>query len=541
MGTIHHESDVYLITEYMEGGTLWKLLNNKAKPLPWLTRVNIAIDVARAITYLHARNIIHRDLKCRNLLIDRNIRVKVCDFGLCREANPEQQKFMTKSGTDEWMAPEVILGNPYNAKADSFSFGMVLFEIITREKPPSRDPMRGFELDPAEISAALPADCPPELRVMTLDCIKSDQNARPGFKEIMDRLFKLRDRLKPPKKPKEGADFSSLPPNFSTHHSPEILPPPEPLTLPPITPRTEAALLSALPPPPDPSTSAKRPPSAKRVFKKTVTELPDPGVATNSPPTAMAPPPLDFPPNLPQMGVPESPLDTEKSSKRERRKSAKLTSSDLIAHASTPDLPPPMGALSSSLNLPPPPVDEQQKDKKRKSEKRKDKKDVERAVSPPPVMHPPPMHPPPISSSLPQPLPNAPAPVSTPSNLPPPSMSVPQQHPPVMHSIPPPQAMAPPVMPTSSPPPPAAAAPVPVIPKLPALANIPVVGAPRTVAASPAVTPHNAASAAVPPTVPISQQPHQPSSTPTGASLPPPPPAMIPPPTLVPPPFPPPL
>lgn len=442
MGTILHGGDVYLITEYMEGGTLWKLLSAKAKPLPWLTRVNISIDVARAITYLHARNIIHRDLKCRNLLIDRNIRVKVCDFGLCRETNPEQQKFMTKSGTDEWMAPEVILGNPYNAKADSFSFGMVLFEILTREKPPPRDPMRGFELDPNEISAALPTDCPPDLRQLTLDCIQSDQNARPGFKDIMDRLFKLRDRLKPPKKAKEG-DSSTLPANFMVHsYQPDILPPPEAMVLPPMTPRTEAQLMatSTMPPPPaDAGASSKRPATGapKRVFKKTVTEVPADGgpVPPGSPTLA---PLLDtIPP--PTAAAEASEPASDKMSKKDRRKSTKLLQSEIQA-AELP--PPPMASgPGASLSLPPPPLpDEKEHKPKRKSEKRP-KKELDRAVSPPP---------------------NHPAP--PPLAAPPPALAGPS-------ALAPPPALS-----TATPPSPAAA----VIPKLPSsMANVPVLQSSR--------------------------------------------------------------
>jgi serine/threonine protein kinase len=170
MGICKEGTDIYVITEYVEGGTLWKLVKNKAKALTWLTRVSFALDVSKAIAYLHARNIIHRDLKCKNLLVDKTLHVKVCDFGLSRDTGENEQKFMTKAGTDRWMAPEVILGNPYNVKADSFSFGMTLYELVCRAKPPERHPMNGYHVETAELLAQIPPDCPPELKQLMLEC-----------------------------------------------------------------------------------------------------------------------------------------------------------------------------------------------------------------------------------------------------------------------------------------------------------------------------------------------------------------------------------
>jgi serine/threonine protein kinase len=69
MGICEHEKDIYLITEYISGGDLWRILRNKSIELNWETRINFAIDISQAMAFLHAKNIVHRDLKCKNLLV----------------------------------------------------------------------------------------------------------------------------------------------------------------------------------------------------------------------------------------------------------------------------------------------------------------------------------------------------------------------------------------------------------------------------------------------------------------------------------------
>lgn len=97
----------------------------------------IMLQVARALHFMHARGLIHRDLKSSNVLVTRDFSVaKLTDFGVSRKALGEQESEMTATtGTFQWMAPEVIAGENYNSKADVYSFGVMLNELLTGKAP----------------------------------------------------------------------------------------------------------------------------------------------------------------------------------------------------------------------------------------------------------------------------------------------------------------------------------------------------------------------------------------------------------------------
>ena len=191
IGVCNHESGLLLVTEWVRNGDLRKYLKNDAVQMPWKLRIKVANDVACAMAYLHSRNIIHRDLKAKNLLVDDNWRIKICDFGFARIASQDQQRPMTLCGTDDWMAPEVILGMPYGPEADIFSFGIVLAEIASRKKITTelqRSPLDAYGLDVAKFRALLPDDCPPDFAMLVERCCEYDPKDRPPFKKIIKEL-----------------------------------------------------------------------------------------------------------------------------------------------------------------------------------------------------------------------------------------------------------------------------------------------------------------------------------------------------------------
>jgi LIM domain kinase 1 len=189
MGLSRNVTDVYIITEYIAGGDLRKILKDDTKELSWTLRSRIATDVAYAMTFLHSKGLIHRDLKSNNLLVADNWKVKVCDFGFSRRVN--KGELMTLCGTDEWMAPEVMCGDKYDEKADVFSFGMVLTELITRKKPPLRKPATGFRFEVGPFKATVPPDCPPALVELAISCSEQMPENRPHFRDILPRLKDL--------------------------------------------------------------------------------------------------------------------------------------------------------------------------------------------------------------------------------------------------------------------------------------------------------------------------------------------------------------
>jgi len=132
-------SDLCIVMEYMEGGDLRSLLNEyqRAGHPVGIDRekATIALHVSHALTYLHSLSpaVIHRDLKSRNILLSRDRQAKLTDFGISRERL--DQTMTAGVGTSLWMAPEVMLGERYDDKADMFSFGVVLSELDVHTLP----------------------------------------------------------------------------------------------------------------------------------------------------------------------------------------------------------------------------------------------------------------------------------------------------------------------------------------------------------------------------------------------------------------------
>ncbi|RLN97083.1 hypothetical protein BBJ28_00003317 [Nothophytophthora sp. Chile5] len=126
-------SDLCAVSEYMEGGDLRALLvAYKEQGLPTgfdYSKATIALHVVHALTYLHSLDppVVHRDLKSKNILLNAELDAKLTDFGVSRE---RVDSTMTAGvGTSLWMAPEVMMGEKYDEKADIFSFGVVLSEL----------------------------------------------------------------------------------------------------------------------------------------------------------------------------------------------------------------------------------------------------------------------------------------------------------------------------------------------------------------------------------------------------------------------------
>ncbi|POM74233.1 TKL protein kinase [Phytophthora palmivora] len=135
-------SDICVVLEFMDGGELRTLLDKYEKekyPVGFnREKTKIALEVCHALTYLHSSSpsIIHRDLKSRNILLNSEMKAKLSDFGISRE---RLDRTMTAGvGTSLWMAPEVMLGERYDDKADVFSFGVVLSELDVHTLPYTR-------------------------------------------------------------------------------------------------------------------------------------------------------------------------------------------------------------------------------------------------------------------------------------------------------------------------------------------------------------------------------------------------------------------
>ncbi|KAF4674347.1 protein kinase kinase kinase [Perkinsus chesapeaki] len=149
MGAATKTAPLMMVCEFCEGGTIFDLAHNKRDvDISWRQRMKMLLDIAKGMNYLHTcdppivRELIHRDLKSLNLLLVERVEdefdtpiVKVADFGLSKLKASATQNMTANAGTYHWMAPEVLNGEKYDEKVDSYSYAIVMYEILCRLIP----------------------------------------------------------------------------------------------------------------------------------------------------------------------------------------------------------------------------------------------------------------------------------------------------------------------------------------------------------------------------------------------------------------------
>ncbi len=186
------ESPPLLVMELAPGGSLYDLLKDGSQALPWSQRLRLLRDIALGLSVLHAHELLHRDLKSLNILLDMNGRAKLCDFGL--STLKSQVRDTSEVGTLLWNAPEVLQGKGATAASDIYSFAMICWEVVTRRLPYSH--LKTDELGrdwPKRVLMPLvlkghreivPTDCPLELAVVIQACWAQDPARRPTASQV---------------------------------------------------------------------------------------------------------------------------------------------------------------------------------------------------------------------------------------------------------------------------------------------------------------------------------------------------------------------
>jgi len=181
----------YIITEYMPNGDLFNRLHSKPNIITPTMRSIIALDVARGVEYLHSKSIIHRDLKSLNILLDKDFRAKICDFGMVR--TKELKRRMTGLiGTPSWMAPEVLLSyHNYDEKVDVYSFAIILWELLTGSPPFKNTSPSELCNFVAERGGRLPIpeNTPKKLSNLIQKCWDQDPSHRPSMDKVVQMLL----------------------------------------------------------------------------------------------------------------------------------------------------------------------------------------------------------------------------------------------------------------------------------------------------------------------------------------------------------------
>jgi len=226
LGQLHHPNLVKLIGycleydnrllvyEFMARGSLENhLFKRSAQPLPWETRVKVAIDAARGLSFLHSSEsqVIYRDFKASNILLDSEFNAKLSDFGLAKAGPTGDQTHVSTQvmGTHGYAAPEYVATGRLTAKCDVYSFGVVLLELLSGRRAVDKekvgleqklvdwaksfldDKRKIFRLMDTKLGGQYPRKGALILATLGMSCVNLDSRARPPMDEVLKILEKI--------------------------------------------------------------------------------------------------------------------------------------------------------------------------------------------------------------------------------------------------------------------------------------------------------------------------------------------------------------
>ena len=192
---------VYIIMEYADDGDLKaKIKQHKQKNIPFKEEniINWFIEICDAINYVHKQNIIHRDLKPNNIFLMKNNHIKLGDFGIARILHPDESAANTQIGTQPYLSPEIVKGEPYDYKTDIWDLGVILYEMINFKNPFEGKGMHGLYMN--IVNGKIPKidnkNVSKELMDLVSKILNVTPSKRPEIEEIIKKCKEILEKIK---------------------------------------------------------------------------------------------------------------------------------------------------------------------------------------------------------------------------------------------------------------------------------------------------------------------------------------------------------
>uniref|UniRef100_A0A673B911 receptor protein-tyrosine kinase n=1 Tax=Sphaeramia orbicularis TaxID=375764 RepID=A0A673B911_9TELE len=233
-GVVTKSRPVMIVTEFMENGALDSFLRQNDGQFTVIQLVGMMRGISAGMKYLSEMNYVHRDLAARNILVNSNLVCKVSDFGLSRylqddTSDPSYTSSLGGKIPVRWTAPEAIAYRKFTSASDVWSYGIVMWEVMSFGERPYWDMSNQDVINAIEQDYRLPPpmDCPSALHQLMLDCWQKDRNVRPRFTDIVSTLDKM---IRNPTSLKAIANIPAVPsqplldrsiPDFNTFSSVE--------------------------------------------------------------------------------------------------------------------------------------------------------------------------------------------------------------------------------------------------------------------------------------------------------------------------------